>query len=427
MIQELRITNFLSFKEEVIFSFEATSDNTLDDYYIYEPAPGVRLLKLAMVYGANASGKSNLINAFGFLRDVVFNIVENKEEEIDFHPFQFDTSRDMPGRFELIFYVKDIKHIYLLEIDKNFIYKELLTFYPGTQPAIIFDRYLDTKTNTSIIEFGTKLKISKAAREEISLKTLKNNSVFAAYSQINISIPEIESPYNWFQNQFTETINPYTTSLTDYSDEQIRTNPEIKELALQFIKEADFNITNISFEDNIRKVSEDLLKMIDNAPIPKSEIEKIKKDKVIHIEKTIFEHQIVKEGKEEYYNLPEERQSKGTMRYYSLSAPFFYAIKNNAILLIDEIGSALHPLLVIHFIKEFLKKSDSAQLLLTTHNMSILNEKDILRKDAVWFTEKGENGATDLISVADFPDFRKELSYYNYYKLGKFGGVPNLD
>jgi AAA15 family ATPase/GTPase len=79
----------------------------------------------------------------------------------------------------------------------------------------------------------------------------------------------------------------------------------------------------------------------------------------------------------------------------------------------------------MHFLREFLKKSNHAQLLFTTHNMSLLNEKEMLRKDAIWFTEKQEDGATDLFSMADF-NFRKELSFYNAYKLGKFGGVPEL-
>ena len=81
--------------------------------------------------------------------------------------------------------------------------------------------------------------------------------------------------------------------------------------------------------------------------------------------------------------------------------------------------------MVIHFLKEFLQKSKQAQLLFTTHNMSILNEKDMLRKDAIWFTEKQENGSTDLFLMSDF-NFRKELSFYNAYKIGKFGAVPEL-
>jgi AAA15 family ATPase/GTPase len=87
MIQEIKIQNFLSFKDEVTFSFEATTDTTLSDHYIIDSIPGVKLLKMAMVYGANASGKSNLINAVHFLRNLIFNAVDNKEEEINFHAF----------------------------------------------------------------------------------------------------------------------------------------------------------------------------------------------------------------------------------------------------------------------------------------------------------------------------------------------------
>jgi len=424
MIQELKIKNFLSFKEEVIFSFEATNDKTLEDYYVKEVAPGVKLLKMAMVYGANASGKSNLINAFDFIKDIIFNITESKEEGIDFHPFAFDKTVNEPGEFELIFYIENIKHIYTLIVDNEAIHKEKLVYYPGTQPAIIFDRVLNK--NTSVIEFGNKIEISKVAKEEISLKTLKNSSVFAAYSQVNISIPEIESVYDWFREKLFQSINPYT-SLTEYSDKQIQDDVNIKEEALKFIQRADFNISDISFKEEVEPIDDVILDLVKESTIPTKEKNTIIKEKAFHVEKTIFEHHVIKDGKDEYYPLPKERQSKGTMRYYGLSAPFFNTINENAFLAIDEIGSALHPLLVLHFITEFLKKSDSAQLLFTTHNMSLLNEKDILRRDAIWFTNKNDDGSTELSSVSDYTDFRKELSYYNYYKQGKFGAIPRLD
>lgn len=427
MIQEIRIKNFLSFKKEVVFSFEATSDKSLEDYYVYEPTPRVRLLKLVMVYGANASGKSNLIKAFDFIKKIVFNTVENKEEEIDFQAFAFDKSkRGKPGHLELVFYVGDVKHIYVIELDEENIYKENLSFYPGTQPATIFNRFYEKQTNTSIIEFGTKLKISNTARESIELKTLKNSSVFSAYSQVNVAVTEIDRVYDWFKMQFMASINPYT-HLTKYSDKHIKKDKKLKEFALKFISKADFNITDILFDREIKHVSDDFIKGLERIPIPENEKERIRKEKVIYFDKTIFEHKILHGNNEEYYQLDEEYQSQGTMRFYGLTAPFFHTIKNNAFLSIDEIGSALHPLLVIHFIREFLEHSKSAQLLITTHNMSLLNEKDILRRDAIWITEKGEDGSTELSSVADFTEFRKELSYFNYYKQGKFGGVPNID
>lgn len=425
MILELKIRNFLSFKDEVTFSFEATSDDTLKEYYIAEPSPGVRILKMAMVYGANASGKSNLLNAFSFLYNFVKNIPNEREKSTRFIPFQFDSTKGQPGSFDLVFYTEGIRHRYLLEIDRENVIKEILYYYPGTQPAIIFERNLDSNSLTSLVEFGAKIKISDQAKEAIQLKTLKNMSVFAAYPQVNILIPELNRALNWFKNQFNEAIDPYT-SLTEYSDDQIKNNEKVKKHALNFIREADFNISNISFKDEIRKVSDEMLKMLEYGPFSDDEKARIIKEKTIHYQHTIFEHRIINKGKEKLYNLPESLESQGTLRYYGLSAPFFDTIENDAFLAIDEIGSALHPLLVMHFIREFLRKSKNAQLLFTTHNLSLLQEKELLRKDAIWFTEKAKDGATSVYSMADF-NFRKELSFYNAYKQGKFGAIPNLE
>lgn len=406
------------------FSFEATSDTTLSDYYVAEQNDGTRILKMVMVYGANASGKSNLIEAFEFLNNFTKHIPEEKEGGTPFVPFLFGETAKGPGTFELLFYANGKKHKYLLVINENTVLEERLFIYPGTQPAAIFNRHYDAQKKISVLEFGSKIKISNQAIEAIQLKTLKNASVFAAYKQVNLAIPELERVVEWFDNQYLNAINPYT-DLTNFSDNAIKSNQKVKKHALRFLKEADFNITDVLFEDNVRKVPEEMLKFIEAAPITEEERATILKEKMLHFEEKIFRHRVVSEGNEKFHNLPENRQSQGTLRYYGLSAPFFHAIKNNAFLPIDEIGSALHPLLVMHFLKEFLQRSEKAQLLFTTHNMSLLNEKDMLRKDAIWFTEKGEDGATDLYSMADF-NFRKELSFYNAYKIGKFGGIPEL-
>ncbi|MCW3807065.1 AAA family ATPase [Plebeiibacterium marinum] len=424
MIQELKIKNFLSFKDEVVFSFEATSDKTLENYYVAEQPDGTRLLKLAMVYGANASGKSNLIAAFQFLNDFTSNIPEEKGMDTQFVPFMFDKTILKPGVLELIFYPNGKKYKYQLIINPSEVLEEKLFFYPGTQPAVVFERTFNEKSKTSIIEFGAKINISNQAKEAIQLKTLKNTSVLAAYNQVNLSIAEIDTVNEWFEDQYLNSIDPYM-DLTGYSDDAIQKSNDVKEHVLEFLKEADFNITDVKFEDKIRKLPDFLLKNIDSSPFSDEQKEQIKKEKAIHIEETVFTHKVLMDGEEKYFSLPERRQSKGTLRYYGLSAPFYHTIQRNAFLPIDEIGSALHPLLVIHFISEFLKKSERAQLLFTTHNMSLLNEKDILRKDAIWFTEKKEDGATDLFSMSDF-NFRKELSFFNAYKIGKFGAIPEL-
>ena len=249
--------------------------------------------------------------------------------------------------------------------------------------------------------------------------------MFVAYNQVNISIPEIERVNDWFNHQYMPSIDPYS-DLTSFTDNAIRKNPDIKEQALTFLKEADFNVADISFEDKEEKVPEKFLNALDTALLPEKVKAQIKKEKVFHKKRTLLGHKVGNDEKEiSYLPLSEKWQSRGTLRYYGFAGPFFYATEKDAFLPIDEIGSALHPLLVVHFIKEFLKKSSKAQLLFTTHNMSILNEKDILRKDAIWFTEKRKDGSTDLFSLSDFK-FRKELSFYKAYKIGKFGAIPEL-
>lgn len=425
MILELKIKNFLSFKDEVVFSFEATSDKYLEDYYVAEPEPGVRILKMAMIYGANASGKSNVLHAFDFVRSFVKRIPTQSEKSTEFIPFKFVDNQDLPGSFDMIFYIEGTKYKYSLVLDEEKVHSEILHYYPGTQPAIIFERTLDIKNDTSILKFGSKIKLSDQAIEAIQLKTLKNMSVFAAFTQVNISLPQLNIPLNWFRKQFMPMIDPYS-SLTNYSDSYIKKDERVKNQALDFINKADFNISAVSFKKQTTWLDDEVLKLIEAGSMPDEQKHKLLNEKAIHIDKRLFEHKIIINNKVKYYSLPDELESKGTLRYYGLSAPFFNAISNDSFLSIDEIGTALHPLLVMHFLKEFLKKSNKAQLLFSTHNDSLLSEKDIIRKDAIWFTEKDKQGITSLYSLSDF-NIRKELSYYNAYKQGKFGAIPNLN
>lgn len=424
MILELKVRNFLSFKEETTLSFEATADKTLEDYYVVQKADGTRILKMMMVYGANASGKSNLISVFDFLHYILHNIPEEKDVSTTFVPFKFGPTSEEPGEFELIFYIGETKYKYNLILNEETILSEKLFEYPGTQPALIFERTYDDITKISIVNFGTRLKISKQAIEAIQLKTLKNMSVIAAYNQVNISIPEVESFINWWKEKFITSIDPYS-DLTVFSDESVKSDKKAKKQTLEFLKKADFNITDVIIEEKSQIIPKRVMDKLDSAPIPEEQKAKLKKEGVFTYDEVLFTHKVVNDDKVEYYSLPEPRQSQGTLRFYGLSGPFYYTISKGAFLPIDEIGSALHPLLVLHFMREFLSESKEGQLIFTTHNMTILNEKELLRKDAIWFTEKKENGSTDLFSMSDFP-IRKELSYYNAYKLGKFGAIPEL-
>lgn len=426
MIQSLSIQNFLSFKEEVTFSFEATKDKKLEDHHVVEVAKGVRLLKLGIVYGANASGKSNLLNAFDFLKDFWFTTTDSKDEDTGVIPFLLDakTSKE-PSKFNLVFFVGSIKYLYILEISEDYVLFEKLDYYPGAQPANIFERKL--KNNVSEIIVGPKIKVSKVAKNEINIKCLPNMSFFAAYNQVNTQIKEIHLAMDWMSNQFMETIEP-KTRLVNYVEGIISENSEIKENILSYLQKSDFNISNINVEIEKEGIPDFIISNILESNVPTEEKERIKKERTINITKTTFEHKVINEDQSEsYFNLPIELQSEGTLRIFGLSGAILTTLKRNAFLAIDEIESKLHPRLIEYVIERFLRESDRSQLLLTTHYDGLLEEDDLLRKDNIWFTEKKEDASTELYSLSDFKAVNRITSIQKAYKYGKFGAIPNIE
>jgi len=228
MILELKVKNFLSFKDEVTFSFEATKDKSYEDYQVVEVAPNIRILRLAVVYGANASGKSNLIETFEFLRHFWFNKPESKDKSTGVVPFLLDMNTpNEASEFSLIFYIEGVKYMYSLELEKRKVISEKLYIYPGTQPALIFDRVMDNEI--SEITFNPKrVKISQTAKDEISVKCLINTSVLAAYNQVNVAIPEIDTVIKWIKSHYNLPCIEPNTGLVSYAETAISKNQETK-------------------------------------------------------------------------------------------------------------------------------------------------------------------------------------------------------
>jgi len=428
MIIELKIKNFLSFKDEVTFSFEATKDKSLEENQVVEVAPNIRILRLAIVYGANASGKTNLLNAFEFLRDFWFEIPDNKDDKTGVIPFLLDkTKPNEPSEFSLTFFTNGFKHLYTLVIKESKIISEKLYMYPGTQPALIFSREL--KNGISEIKFNlNKIKINLAAKNEISVKCLTNMSVLAAYNQVNIAVPEIDNVIKWIKIQYMQPIEP-TARLVDFVEEKIKNDKSLKNYILNHIKRADYNITDINTKITNKKVPENILiNLLNNFKnIPIDERKRIEKEHSIKLTKTEFKHKIINSnGNIEYYNLPKSLQSEGTLRTFGILGLLKIILDKDAFLTIDEIESSLHPILIESFIEDFFQQKGESQLLLTTHYDGLLEETDLFRKDSIWFTNKKEDGATEIYSLADFNGLNRISSLQKAYKYGKFGAIPNI-
>ena len=402
MIAEIKFKNMFSFRDETVLSFEADKSKDLESYHVVELAPDVKLLKLAVIYGANASGKSNIIKVCDFIRSFITCTPLNKAELIKIVPFLLNrTSKEQASEFSVSFYAmngdKAIRYVYSVLLETTHIVRETLIYYLSQQPATVFERSMEN--NVSSIKFGQKVKISTAAKEEITLKCLPNMSVFAAYMQVNTNIAEMETALQYLTKQMMPAIVP-TSSLSRYAEEAIK-KETAKEYILRYLQEADFNISNISSKE-----------------------QETKKGVVNY---TMYQHKVSSGlGGNDYYEFPELYESDGTIRTFGLASQIQNSIGSNAFLAVDEIESSLHPKLIEYMIERFLKESKQAQLLLTTHYDGLLGEEDLLRKDNIWFAEKNTDGASVLYPLTDFKGLNRISSLQKAYKFGKFGEVPNL-
>ena len=428
MIQELKIKNFLSFKDEVKFSFEASNDKFAEDSQVVTINENTRLLRFAIVYGYNASGKSNLLSALSFLSYFWSYQPKSLDAKTGVIPFKLDKpSSKVPSSFDIVFYVKNTKYWYQLELDESQVFLEKLSYYKTSQPIMLFERTL--KDSQSVIQINPNAeKISATAKEMISVNCLKNISFFVARNKVNVSLPIIDAAKNWMRNQLMPVVFP-TMDLTSFAQKQTSGNNELTRYIVDFLHAADFNITNISSEVITQQLSDEAVRFLtennddtDEASI--LETERIKRERTLKQIQTSFEHTVENSNGTEAYQMDKQYESRGTLRTFGIEAALFDAQNNQSILPIDEIETSLHPKLLEKILFEYLKTPSRSQIIVTTHNDGLLDLlDDLIRKDSVWFTEKKKSGVTDLYKLTDFRGLNRLSSIREAYRNKRFGAT----
>lgn len=424
MIQQIKIKNFLSFRDETVFNFEASNDNFAEDSQVIKMKDGTRLLRFAIIYGYNASGKSNLVESFDFLSSFWVRKPDSSESGTRITPFAFcKTSQKEHSVFEMIFYADETKYWYQLELDEKNIFLEKLSYYKTTQPVMLFERTIDNEK--SKIKFNNQaLKLSPSAREFIELNCLKNTSVFVARDQVNVDIPLIDNAKNWLRKNIFETVGP-KTGLTTYATNKIKDNSPLVKYLLDFLSEADFNISDVATKSKKEKLPDEVLKAIgDDESIPEELKSKIIKDGAIEKTETLFSHLVLNGRKNEKYLMQENRESMGTMRTFGLESVIYEVVKRQGFLPIDEIETSLHSKLLEMMLFNFLKEPSKSQIIATTHNDGLLDLiDDLIRKDSIWFVEKQKNGVSDLYKLTDFKGLNRLSSIRAAYRNKRFGAT----
>lgn len=420
MILEFKVENFLSFRKEQVLSFEPSSDKEYESQYCVDVKDGVKILKIGLLYGANASGKTNLLKALEFLRKFVLIQKKDKTESTGIINFQFDDDySSKPSRFYLSFYLNQTKYVYSIILDDKKILEETLVYYPGTQPATFFERKFDTEKEKSVIKFGGTVGLKLSERKLIEGLTISNSSVFSAYSKVNVGKSLFDDVFNWFKEGFMPMIQP-STDLFGWTTSRVEKDDLCKNFVLEVLQKADFNISAIDIDEKEIQIDEELESKISTMDMPEQLKKEILQRDMLKAKDISFQHKTKLMEK----NLPRRLESNGTIRYYGLGGVLNKILTSNTFLCIDEIENSLHYDLVSHFIKTFLMNSVNSQLLFSTHDINLLNE-DFLRRDTVWFVDKNEYGASELYSLLDFK-LHKNLSPFNAYKIGKLGAKPEL-
>jgi len=415
MLIEFNIENFRSIKEEITLSMVSTKDNSFENNLIKtEVLKGESLVKSAILYGANASGKTNILLALRELRRLVMNSHENqKGGSILFYPFKLDNLYlEKPTKFSVTFIKKGVKFVYGLSFNGEKVITEHLYTYPNNYKKIIFER-----NNTNEYKFV----VDEKKQNFISERTLPNVLYLSKATQENIAI--VSQAFDWFKDNLRIIESTDHPGLSEYTAMMLKED-NTKKLILKAIYEADVGIDDISM--TMKKLNVD--KMFKGVPPKVKELLiEITKDENNSGSKNIERPEIKTIHKSVPFNLGEE--SDGTRRIFSLIGPWIDALEKGRVLVVDEVDTKLHPKLNEFLIKLFHDKTQNkknAQLIITTHNTNLLDIQDIFRRDQIWFTEKNnKTGATDLYSLIEYSP-RKDKNIERGYLAGKYGAIPYI-
>ena len=403
MILEIRISNFFSIKDEITLDLRAAnikSQKSKDLKNNIFEINKTEVLKTAAIYGANASGKSNIIKAIRFCNAMIYESHSHNENTVySFNPFKFNSYPNKPSSYFIRFISNNIEYEYSFSLTKTEIVTESLYYYPQGRIKKIFTRDEKLgKTKKEKYSFGTIIRRPMDVAENTSNKTL----YLSRASQMDRNIAK--EIFNYFNDNF----------ILAYKARPIEPLfDEYKDVLLQALKIADSDIIDIKIKKEKRQGKGISFNLTTNEASIKDTINDALKITTYH-----------KSSPKISFDF-ETEESEGTQKLFAIMLTIIDIVKNNKILLIDEIGESLHTSIVEYIISLF-NSSKNAQLLFSTHNTKLLNLNK-LRKDQVYFANKNAQSATDLYSLYDFNDFRDTMDAEKAYLQGRFDAVPFID
>ena len=416
MLIEFSVTNYRSFLPTQSLTLTANTSTELQEENTFvSPVSNLpRLLRSAVVYGPNAAGKSNLVQAIAFMKSFVLSSAKESQEgeKIDATPFLFNRqgSRN-PSEFEVLFIQDGIRYQYGFAVNSERVTGEWLFAYPEGRAQKWFERNYDPETQKDIWYFGPKF----TGHRKVWQEATRSNALFLS-TAIQLNNEQLKPAFNWFDRKLRVIIQGENISPGFSTDECEK--EEKKPKILKFVNAADPSIADIFLEKKDFSM-EDL-----PADIPQSIKEEIAKDlKGKKLTELFFKHSSSATGEDVALNFDEE--SAGTRKLFAMAGPWLDVLDNGFVLFVDELDTSLHPLLV-RFLLNLLHNPETnrhnAQLVFTTHDTTVLDQT-FMRRDQVWFVEKDAENATRLYPLSDYKP-RKGEALQKGYLYGRYGALP---
>lgn len=419
MLIEFSVTNFRSILKRQTLSMVAStyfkeleSQNTV----LPEPSGGLpRLLRSAVLYGPNASGKSTLIQALQLVRGQVLSSQKESQagDEIDVLPFRLTAkSRAADSEFEITFVEQGVRYEYGFCCNRERFTEEWLLAYPLGRAQKWFHRVLDVKTGKYAYKYSAAFSGGRQ-RQTWAAQTRSNALFFSTAMQLNNE--QLKPAFNWFKLRLrvmasTGGFSPgYTVQRCSKDEDRLR--------VVAFMNAADLSIADIQLKETA--FSADALPKAMPAAIREEVLKDLAGRKLLE---PLFFHRDVET--QETVEFSEDEESDGTIALFNIAGPWLDVLENDRVLVIDELDTSLHPLVVHLLVKRLHHEGTKAQLIFTTHDTSLLSQK-LLRRDQVWFMEKDERSTTRLYPLSDFSPRDNEAVERGYLN-GRYGGIPFL-
>jgi len=414
MIIELAVENFRSIKTRQTFSLtKSNSDELGENTFDPKVLSASPLLRSAVIYGANAAGKSNFIKAVKVMREIVANSAKNiqRGDKLPITHFKLcDSTIGKPTEFEVIFIAEGIKYQYGFSVTSERVMEEWLYAFPKSRPQRWFIRAFDEAKDEYAWDFSSFF----VGKKQTWKDSTRNNSLFLS-TAVMLNSEQLKPIYDWF----TKTLKvagidswggAYTAELCAEVDS--------KKDVLKFLNAADLDINDLKLESkkfDISILPDDMPSEIKERLLKDLEGEEFVDIKTVH--KTA-------QGKDVLFELDDE--SDGTRKIFSFAGPWIDTLRNGKVLFIDELHDSLHPHIVKFLVNLFHSNKTNpknAQLIFTTHETSILDQ-DVFRRDQIWFCKKEADQTTELYPLSDFSPRKGAENLEKSYLSGRYSALP---